>query len=150
MKILLTKTNSVFSKLIMNITNEDCSHFALEFPKLGIVCHANLLGVHLEWSKNFKKKNIIVEEYNIDCNDCTDRLDRILSKYEFKPYDLISFFFTGINILTKGTFSHFYKNVDIPDAFTCTEFGAEFFNLNLKFTTTPRQLLNIIKENIKK
>jgi len=147
MKILLTKTNGIFSKLIMSITKEDCSHISIEFPELGVVCHANMLGVHLEWSKNFRKKNILVDELVLNPDFQTEeRLGVILERYEFKPYDFIVFLYTGLNIIFKGLLNTvIQQEIGSPYAFTCTEFVEEFFNLDIKFPTTPRQLFDIIK-----
>ncbi len=152
-KVLLTKTNKVASKVIMAVTKENCSHIALEFGNIGIVCHSNASGVHIVWAKNFRKKNIIVEEIIVIEREVynKDKMDKAMAKFESKGYDYWAFVAVGINSLTGGLFSRLFPKtfVGISDAYICTEFVAEFFGIKCAFPTTPRQLAAIIKDKFK-
>ena len=139
MKILLTKTDGLFSRLIMAVTREKASHFAIEFPEYGesgVVCHSNLHGVHIETSATFKKKNIIVESLDVSFGfDAEQRLEFVMKKHEFKMYDYGAILFAGIKILLETLIRKSIKSdiVINANAFTCAEFGATFFDIKYEY-----------------
>ena len=62
MKILFTTRDQWFSNTICDITGEPVSHVALEFSEHGFIVHSNIRGVHLQWSKTFRKENKVIYE----------------------------------------------------------------------------------------
>lgn len=154
MKILFTKGPSILSKAIRAATGEPVSHVALMFGR--IVIHANLLGVHIEWAKNFLKHSEIVYALHRDPPEVfqetrdNDRLDKMLAQYEFTMYDFGALLFLGLNYLL-------HKTIRVPMAksnlwqskqtLMCTEWVTEYVNGEQNSVITPYQLYLKLKSN---
>ncbi len=129
MKILFTKSEKSLSKWIRATTEEPVSHCAIECG--WIVVHANLLGVHLEWAKNFRKHSEVVFQLERKMTDELEhaQLSRLLEKYEFSMYDFGALFFIGFAFLLRSKLK-----IPLPKSnlwqqsgmFLCTELVSDF------------------------
>lgn len=94
MKIVFTKSNNIFSKLIRFFLNEPVSHMAIVFDEK-IVFQSNLLGVSIAWYETFKKKNDVV--YEFDFNTVLEKEEElyqnVITVNDEKDYDFAAFFY---------------------------------------------------------
>lgn len=143
MKILFTTRDEWFSNTIKDLTAEPVSHCALEFPEHGFVIHSNIKGVHLEWSKNFRRKNIVVYEIDWPEEDSLLKIDRLLSQYEFSRYDCAAICFLGIKMAIRR-----HLRISLPKSnlwqstgmFLCTEWVTKYVNGEEDSMITPYKL----------
>jgi len=94
-KLVFTKGDSWFSKSIMWMLNEPCSHFAIEFENDPIVFHSNLLGCHISSKTSFYKKSKKVFElkFNLTLDEEEKIYQRLVSDFEGQAYDFGAFFY---------------------------------------------------------
>lgn len=158
MRILFTKSDTILSKLIRNVTEEPISHCALEFNFSSCyryVVHSNIKGLHKEPLCSFKETSEVVfalerKENNFfqDVNDFW-KLQRLLEKYPKAPYDFGAFLFLGASLFLRDRL-----NLPLPKSnlwqssgmFLCTEWVSEFVNEKDDSMVTPYQLYLEIKD----
>lgn len=156
MKLIWTTGNSILSKFIRWLFNEQCSHFAIIFDDK-IVFHSNLTGVHLNWSSNFLNHNKII--HILEKNDLSIEQEENIYQnclpLEGNPWD----FKAGIYLMYRGLLYKFL-NIPFPSKnylgdkkwFFCTELGnvleslyPGIINENLDLRT-PEMLYKLLKE----
>ncbi len=145
MNILFTTRDEWFSNNIRKMTKAPVSHCALEFPEYGFILHSNIRGIHLEWSKNFRRKNKVIYEINIlsDRETDFDKIDKLLKLYEFKPYDKKAISYLAIYMFLKNT-----CHISLPKhnlwqttgMFLCTEWVTKYLDGKEDSMITPYKL----------
>lgn len=140
MKIVFTKSNRLFSKLIMAVTDEPVSHVILEFGEF--VIHSNLLGLHVESKESFYKTSFPV--FSVDCHDLEEHpLFHLLASEEHSLYDFGAFLFLGISLLARH-----YLRIPLPKSnlwqatgmFICTEWITRVIDQKEDSMITPYKL----------
>jgi hypothetical protein len=125
MKLVFTKNNLPLSLLIRCGLKEPVSHMAYVFDDK-LVFHSNLIGVHIDWYDNFKKKNTIVNqiELNQGLQFEEDVYQRAIGMNVGQPYDFIALFY----FIFRAFMYRFFNvpmptksNTEIKKAFLCTE-----------------------------
>jgi hypothetical protein len=93
MKLLFTKSGAPLSLLIRWGLKQDCSHFVVEFEKLGLVFHSNLLGVHIQWANHFLESATIVHSltFPMGIEEESTLFSSMAELTEGSPYDFTAF-----------------------------------------------------------
>lgn len=120
MRALFVSTDKLLSKTIKSLTGENVSHVAIEFPECGIVVHSDLLGLHIQTSRNFRKAHQIVYELETIqvVNFLDERIQKLMESYEFHMYDYGAFFFLGFSLLARD-----YLKIPLPKSNLWQESG---------------------------
>lgn len=143
MKALFTRNNSPLSRLIRFLTREDVSHCAIESGP--VVYHSNLLGgVHLETSKHFRSRNIVV--YEVELADNLARLEHALDKYELAGYDYLGLIYLGLRCVLR-----FLPKANLWQSsgmLLCTEWAQEVIEGEMDSSMTPYQLYKHLKGDL--
>lgn len=96
--LLWTKSNTIGSKAIRDITESKSSHMAWMLDE-HLIFHANHKGCHVEWIQRFLNKNQIV--YRIDLDLLTlqgeEKLYLELIKYDGQPYDYPALWYNALS-----------------------------------------------------
>lgn len=135
-----SRTNSIFSKLIMMFMSSNISHcyIRIEDSVLGVpvVIHSDFVGVVIEHADIFDKRNTAVEEYEI----VDDNLDAsIKSNLRFlgKGYDWMALFGWAPIIIFKRWIKRKIKNPTTdPKKLICVDFVLHVLN-EANITTIP-------------
>lgn len=103
MKLIWTRSIKPLSVFIRHLTGEDCSHFAFVFETEygGEMFESNLLGTHIRFFKNAKKHFEIVHQIDLPLDRETEDVlwERIIDKYDDKPYDFKGALYLGWRLL---------------------------------------------------
>lgn len=151
MQILFTKSQSVLSKAIRDITKEPVSHVALQFG--WFVVHSNLLGLHIETADTFKKHSEVV--YNLapakdDESKDLIKLNNLLEQFEGSWYDFGGLIFLGIVLFLKARIKISLPKVNLwqsSSMFLCTEWVTEYLDGMPDSMITPYKLyLKLVSE----
>ena len=119
MKIIFTRSDKKFSKMIIDITEEPVSHCAILIDNAWVI-HSNLLGVHVEHISTFTKASHIL--YSVDVPDMP--VDKILSNCSYGTYDYGAFIFLGGSLLLRKYFKNIMPKQNLwqtTGMFLCTE-----------------------------
>jgi hypothetical protein len=150
MNILFTKGDSSLSQLICYVTDEPVSHVALDFG--WFIVHSNLRGLHLTWGPSFRARTEVV--FVLERTDVSDnlldmnRLDRLLTKYEFSWYDFGALLFLGLSFAARK-----YLKLPLPKSnlwqtsgmFLCTEWATDYLTGKENSLITPYKLYRELK-----
>jgi hypothetical protein len=124
MKIVFTKNNSVFSKLIRWAFNEPVSHVVFVFDEKFVI-HSNLLGVQFNWLKTYRKKNefVFCKDIKLPLEKEEQVYQSLLENYDDRTYDYKAFLYFGYRAILFKLFKtpipiHNKKNTS---GFLCTE-----------------------------
>lgn len=145
MNILLTKNNSLPSRIIRWLTKEDASHIAIESH--GLVVHANFLGVVVSSKESFEDISTIVESSHIDTSP--DKLLRFIGEYVGTgKYDFGGLLYCGLRIFLRLFGIRIpKKNLwQMTGMFMCTELVSLYVYDHEDSELTPRQLYDKIWE----
>jgi len=141
MEILFTRGESVFSKLICDITQESVSHVAIRTGSL--VIHSNLRGVNIESFKSFSENCVIVKRLinpEIRYNDEFEVLINRASKREHSMYDIGAILFIGLSLLLRRFFKMKLPKSNLWNTtgmFICTELVTDIIDEKADSMITP-------------
>lgn len=135
-----SKTNSIFSKLIMVFMKSDISHcyIRIEDSVLGVpvVIHSDFIGVVIEHADIFDKKNIAIEEYEINSEHLDDSIKSNL-RFLGQGYDWMALFGWAWTIIFKRWVKRKIKNITVdPIKLICVDFVLHVLN-EAGLTTIP-------------
>jgi hypothetical protein len=141
MQIIFTKSNRIASKLIRNVTKEDCSHVALS--NAGFVIHSNFTGCRIDTLQDFLKHSDIVHSVEISYD--REILHRALTKVgEHSSYD-----FGGMAYLWLRSYLPFLPKKNLWQSsglYLCTEFISEVVENKQDSMITPYKFYLRMKE----
>lgn len=152
MKIIFTKSTKILSKIIMDLTTEPVSHVAIDFG--WVVIQSNLLGVHIEWAKNFKKHSEVVFSLSPAKRQShlvlANKMSKQLEKYEFSMYDYGALLFFGFSLMLRK-----YLKIPLPKSnlwqssgmFICTEWVETVVSEKTDPMLTPFKLYLKLKDS---
>lgn len=157
MKLIWTRSNSLLSKIIRAITDDDCSHFCIVLydGRPGeIMFHSNLLGTHPMFLKTFLESKEIVHSVTIPCSiENEDSIwDEIVSNYDGKSYDYLGAIYLGYRKFLYRCFKIPMPNKNVassPDRFFCDEVSKVLKDLNIPIASdldTPHDYYMKIKD----
>jgi hypothetical protein len=98
MKHVWTKNKLPLSWLIRIVTGQDCSHYSLHFPALGLVLHSNLIGVHADTMSNFQAAgNMVIHEKEVPASrrQEMEALIAMLSQAAGDRYPILGLLYAG-------------------------------------------------------
>lgn len=134
MRILFTKSNSLFSRIIRKVTGEPVSHCAI--ASNGYVIHSNLQGVIIETEDYFEAHSQIV--YSVEIEDCMDRVTKLLATESHAMYDIGAILYLGVRYLFPWLPK---KNLwQSSGMYLCTEWVTTVVNEKTDSMITPYQL----------
>lgn len=114
MKLVWSKSSLPLSVLIRAVTGEPCSHFLVVFESAakGLVFESNLIGTHPRFWQSDQNKITIVHEKNLSLSAVAEDLiwDRVVQKYDGRPYDYVGALYLGFWKLAKRLF-----RVELPE-----------------------------------
>lgn len=126
MKILFTKNNKFWSKVLMWTFEESVSHVALEFEHTDLIIESSSHGVKIKRKKYFIDRNTPHMVVNIPCSSVTEMavFNDVLDHLEGKKYDYNAYFWLGLLGFRRKFFGIPLPNRNIAesgDGYLCTE-----------------------------
>jgi hypothetical protein len=138
--LFTTRPGSPISWLIRTVTQEKCSHCAVQLGDFAI--HSDFRGVIVEPLDEFIEKNKVI--YTVyDVPQTTD-LGDVLKAFIGKPYDFLGLIYLGfrliIPILPKANLWQ------VSGMYFCNEFVSAVILNKENSNLTPTQLYNLLKD----
>ena len=126
MRILFTKNDKFWSKVLMWVFEEPVSHMALEFVHTDLIIDSSSDGVKIQRKKFFLDKNIPKMVINIPCSQEEENqiFNYVLDHLEGKKYDFNAYLWLGLLGFRKKIFGIPLPNCNIADSvnsYLCTE-----------------------------
>lgn len=157
MKLLFTKNNTIFSKLIRYGLKEPVSHVVLQFNN-GTIIHSDSFGVSIQWSNDYLKKNKVLFsiDYKVNVSD-EEIIEHIMNNVASRSYDFAAVMYFTWSVLLYKISGKWKTHNEWNDKnnYMCTEMVQllpgkiqdvlEGYDLSI---TSPYKLYNILKLNI--
>jgi len=162
MRILFTKNDKFWSKVLMWTFEEPVSHLALEFDNLNLVIESSSHGVKIKRSSYFIDKNIPQMILNIPCSydEEVNVFNCVMNYLEGEKYDFNAYFWLGLLGFRRKFFGIPLPDRNIMqsvDGYLCTEIlfpitsflynnGYDLYDIDLSIMTPHGLYLKMIEK----